>query len=85
MATRKPKPVDESAALSVVVIDCGTGNTTSRPFTEAELAAIRDEAAAVAMQPPSVPHVDPLDELRNQVAELQALVAALTKGVQTAP
>ena len=84
MASRKPKPVDDVAASAVVVIDCGTGNITSRAFTEAELAAMRDEAAVLAMQPPIVV-VDPVDELRTQVAELQALVAALTKGVQTAP
>lgn len=84
MATRKPKPVDDGATLSVVVIDCGTGTITSRPFTEEELAAIRDEAATAVVQPPIVV-VNPLDELRTQVAELQALVAALTKGVQTAP
>jgi hypothetical protein len=63
-----------------------TGETITRPFTAAETAAWYAEKALDEANPPTITtNSDGLAELREQVAELQSLVASLTKGVQTAP
>ena len=70
--------------LLMTITDCTTGVQETRPYTKAEVRAWNLAKAEEEANPPAVV-VDPLAELRTQVAELQALVAALTKGVQTAP
>lgn len=63
-----------------------TGETITRPFTAEETAAWYAEKALDEATPPTITsNNDGLAALREQVSELQALVAALTKGVQTAP
>lgn len=69
--------------LLMTITDCTTGVQQTRSYTKAEVVAWNLAKIEEESNPPAVA-TDPLEELRKQVAELQSLVAALTKGVQTA-
>ncbi len=73
-----------SEELLMTITDCTTGVQETRPYTKAELRAWNLAKAEEEANPAAVV-VDPLEELRQQIAALQALVSSLTKGVQTTP
>ena len=71
-------------------INCNDGSITTREETAAEI-RLREESHEAFLAERAQEAItrqeqaESLDELRQHVAELQALVAALTEGVQTAP
>jgi hypothetical protein len=76
---------EDRPILYVAEADANTGETITRPYTAEEAAQYWRERELEAANPPISATHDPLEELRAQINELQALVASLTKGVQTAP
>ena len=71
-------------------INCNDGSITTREETVEEI-RLREESHEAFLAERAQETInrqqqaESLDEMRQHIAELQALVASLTKGVQTAP